>query len=355
MAPSLAFTLSTPFLGTPVSPRPTIHSGNRKSNGIRAARMVLDTPASNTYLQRHAEVVLRDFLTRRSVHTVMYYMMEMHDGPSREFLKRFDSFDEKVKADKFTDGDSYLERMMSTPNQTATVRVGPARFGRTYEFTIQPNRIAKRILQSRIQIAGEWARDLRCIDAENLEIQRLGFEKVLCSNENDLDCKKNLILDTDPFSSDNTPLRWKNYQALKTLTTQHAVARLLPYARDRGSNHEYMYLLQFVNSHGPIGDSEKFLNELMERPLESRTNPVYTIHPRSIALQILELRSAIAHEWIQVMEYIPEEHRMMTMDMLERSMKMSTPEAPGEDIASRNNQMDKGTTTDKEADGQISA
>lgn len=190
-------------------------------------------------------------------------------------------------------------------------------------------------MQSRMQLAAEWARDLRCIDAENLELQRLAFEKMLCATEAELNSKRNLIFDSDPFSNDHTPLRYKNYIALKTLTTQHAVARLLPYTRDRGSNHEYMYLLQFVSSYGAIKDGDEFLRALMDRPLESRTNPVYTIHPRSIALQILELRSAIAAEWIAVMEYIPEEQRLMNRAILERSINVS--EAPGEDFPKRGN------------------
>lgn len=298
----------------------------------RVANAVLDTPAGNTYMQRQAEVSLRDFLTRRAVNTVMYYMAEMHDGPSRDFLRRFDDFEHKVKTDQFQDGEAYLDRMLRAQREKGTMRVGhpSGRFSRTYQFTIEPNRIAKRIIESRLQLAGEWARDLRCIEAENLEIQRLGFEKMLCQDKTELDSKRNLIFECDPFSNDDTPLRYKNYMALKTLTTQHAVARLLPYTRDSGPNHDYMYLLQFVDKHGPIKNGDDFVRSLMDRPLENRTNPAYTIHPRSIGLQILELRLVIAQEWTHVMNFIPEEHKMMTRRMLEKSMKIS--DVHGEDI-----------------------
>lgn len=250
----------------------------------------------------------------------MYYMQEMHDSPSRDFLLKFDDFSAKVKAHKFNDGDAYIDRMLRAPNRKLIVHLGHPRFARKFHFTIEPNRIAKRIMQSRIQLAAEWARDLRCIDIENLELQRMAFERMVCSSDAELNSKRNLVFDSDPFAIDQTPLRYKNYMALKTLTTQHAVARLLPYTRDRGSNHEYMYLLQFVSSYGAIKDGDQFLRALMDRPLESRTNPVHTIHPRAIALQLLELRSVIAAEWIAVMEYIPEEQRLMNRALLERSM-----------------------------------
>lgn len=286
---------------------------------------VLDTPASNTYLQRHAELVLRDFLTRRAVNTVMYYMHELGDGPSHQWLSNFDNFSDKVKKHTFKNGDRFIERMMHTPPAKGSLKIGhpSGRFSRTFHFTIDPRNIAHRIVAVRVQLAGEWARDLRCVDAENLELQRLSFERIVVVSEKELDSKRNLIFDSDPFANDQTPLRFKNYVALKTLITQHAVTRLLPYMRDRGSNHEYMYLLQFVNSYGAIANGDDFMRDLMSRPVELRTNPSYTVVPRSIAAQVLELRSAIAAEWITVMEFVPVEHELNNRSSLERSMEAS--------------------------------
>eukprot|EP00177_Eucheuma_denticulatum_P002669 GFKZ01004796.1.p1 GENE.GFKZ01004796.1~~GFKZ01004796.1.p1 ORF type:complete len:363 (+),score=64.57 GFKZ01004796.1:41-1090(+) len=346
MSPPPAFAPSTTFL--PPALRHRAISPLKPPAPSFTTTAVLDTPASNTYLQRHAEVILRDFLTRRAVNTVMYYMEELRDSPSRDFLNNFDDFASKVKNNKFADGDAYLQKMTAAPTQHCSIRVGHARISRVYDFTIEPSRIAKRIRDSRIQLASEWARDLHCIAAENLEIQRLGFEKMFCKSEAELDSKRNLIFDSDPLASDQTPLRYKNYMALKTLTTQHAVARLLPYARDKGSNHEYMYLLQFVNSWGVMKNGDDFIMALMDRPLERRTNPDYIIHPRSVAAQILELRAVIAEEWIAVMEYFPEEQRLMTMDLLERSMRIS--DAPGEDVKKPGKRGEEGMHADKEGD-----
>jgi len=118
--------------------------------------------------------------------------------------------------------------------------------------------------------------------------------------------------------------------ALKVLITQQAIVRLLPFLRDRGSNHEYMYLLRFVNSHGPLEKGDKFIRTLMECPIETRTNPTHTIQPKAIATQIMELRRVIAQEWITVMECLPEEQLLRAREMLETSMDMST--QLGEDI-----------------------
>lgn len=95
-------------------------------------------------------------------------------------------------------------------------------------------------------------------------------------------------------------------------------------------------------------NGDAFVTALMDRPLESRTNPDYIIHPRSIAAQILELRAIIAEEWIAVMEYFPEEQRLMTMDLLERSMRISDP--PGEDVKKPGKKGEEGMSVDKEGD-----
>lgn len=284
---------------------------------------VLDTPASNTYLQRQSEVVLRDFLTRRAVNTVMYYMHELGDGPSHVWLSRFEDFSRTVSAHLFKDGDGFLARMLRAPSEDCTLKIGhpSGRFSRTFNFSIEPHRIARRIFDVRVHLAREWAQDLRCVEAENLEIQRLSFEKLVARTQAEFDSKRNLIFEADPFAIDQTPLRFKNYVALKTLITQHAVARLLPFLRDEGSNHDYMYLLQFVNSYGPIADGDRFVHDLMSKPVEMRTNPTFEVVPKGIAVQVMEFRAAVADEWIAVMEFVPEEYNLMKRGMLERSME----------------------------------
>lgn len=324
---------TSPFVTLNLTEKPSLSSctilSHRRAklyrNDFNVTKAVLDTPASNTYLQRHAELALRDFLTRRAVSTVLYYMHEFHDGPSHHWLNKFDDFSTKVKSRMFTNGDQFLEKMRRAPNEKGYIKVGhpSGRFSRKFPFVIEPRRIASRIVDVRVQLAGEWAHDLNCIEPENLEIQRLSFERLVTKSETELDSKRNLIFDSDPVANDQTPLRYKNYGALKTLLTQHAVMRLLPYLRDKGSNHEYMYLLQFLGSFGPIGDDVHFIHTLMSRPAESRTNPSFLVVPSSIAAQILEVRLVLAKEWISALQFVPVETKLSTCGMLEKSLEAS--------------------------------
>ncbi|KAI0566719.1 Chaperonin-like RbcX [Gracilaria domingensis] len=259
-------------------------------------------------------------------------MHELGDNITRNWLKSFDDFSGKVEEDRFVDADDYLQRMMRAESESKTVQISHlgGRLVRNYDIVIEPYRIAKRIFAIRKQLAGEWAKDLRCVRMENLEIQRMAVESILCSNEAELQSKRNLIFDSDPFSNDNSPLRYKNYHALKTLTTRHAVSRLLPYIRDCGPNHDYMYLLQFCKAYGSIDDGDDFVKKLMAKPLENRTHPNHLIQPRGLALQILELRWAIAEEWISIMKFIPEEHMLMNRSILERSVMMEVDSERGD-------------------------
>lgn len=303
-----------------------MHSPAQPTSQTQPVVAVLGTPASNTYLQAHAELAVRDFLTRRAVNTVMFYMNELGDGPSHQWLSQFDDFSNKVKLRQFRNGDQFIARMLLAPLKEGTVTIGyPSARGlsRTVSFVIEPRRIAQRVIDVRLHLSTEWASDLRCVDADNLELQRLSFERILVSSEQELDTKRNLTFDSDPMATDQTPLRFQNYIALKTLITQHAVARLLPYIRDHGSNHEYMYLLQFMNWYGAIADGDEFIRDLMARQVEQRSNATFTVVPKSIALQLLELRSAIAAEWISVMEFVPMEHEMNARGALEKLFEVS--------------------------------
>lgn len=347
-----AFVFSSTFVPSATNPFQSNRSPIRPFQKRTLTAAVLDTPAANSYLQQHAEVVLRDFLTRRAVHTVMYYMDEMRDTPTKKWLSSFDNFSKKVRNDQFKDGDGFLHKMMRKQNEKGVYKIQhPSRsyLSRTYHFIIEPNRIAKRIYEVRDHLANEWANDLKCIGEENNEIQRMSFEKMLTSDEKVLASKRNLIFDADPMNSDCTPLRHKNYVALKTLTIQHAVARLLPFIRDQGPNHDYMYLLAFFNSYGPIKDGDTFIRELMARPVETRTHPNHLIQPHNLAVQILETRLAIAKEWIGVMEFIPEERQLLNRSILERSMELS--DNIGEDIPKPKPEIEKKASSD--IDGEL--
>lgn len=323
MATSLGFVpLTAPsFIGKrPFAP------GRTARTPLRAPlTAVLDTPAGNTYMKRVSQEAVKDYLTRRAVRTVLYYQAELAQSPEKNWLEQFDQFSTKDKNGSFVDGDAFLDKMLHSSKVKGFITIGhpKGRFSRKFPFTIDPHRIASSILASRRQLSAEWATDLGCIAAENLEIQRMCFEKLLCADEATLTSKRNLIFDSDPFTSDHTPLRFNNYASLKVLITQHAIGRLQPYLRDT-SNYEYMFLLEFVASYGSLTDGDDFIWKLMESPVQSRANPKCVVRPRAIAMQIMDLRKVIADEWIEVMQQVPDAELSRARDMLEQAAKMSS-------------------------------
>lgn len=338
MSPIPAFVpSSSSFHGTSLRQRPAL-SARRPSKAVSA---VLDTPPSaNPYLQKHSGAIIRDYLTRRAVRTVLYYFMELGDYPSRKWLLNFESFDKIEREDKFRDGDAFLKKMFNAkPYSGFIVQQHPrGYYSRKFPFSISPRRIGDSILASRMQLAAEWEQDLRCVEAYNLEIQRMSFEKMFESDERRLEAKRSLIFDFDAFSSNQTPLRYKNFKSLLVLVTQHAVARLQPFLRDT-SNHDYMYMMQFVSSYGPLKDGDAFVKVLMEEPKQCRTNPEFVIDPRALAMHVMDLRKIIANEWISVMKRVPEEQLSMKRSMLEHAVELSY--APGEDVPNKSSSSGK--------------
>lgn len=279
-------------------------------------------------------------------------MQELRDAPSHNFLRTFDSFEDKVISSDFNEGDAYLDRLQAAPIRTGTFRVGHprSRLSRKCSFTINPPRIALSVLSARKQLAAEWAVDLRCIEEENLEIQRRAMERTTTSDKRELQAKENLIFEIDPFASDNSPLRYRNYVSLKTIITQLAITRLLSYLRDHGSNHDYMWLLQYQRSRKQNLQGDDLVRDIMSRSVEMRTNPEHTIQPRNIALKVLELRGIIAKDWIAVMSCVPEEQMLRAKGRLEKTMEMSA--SLGEDVRKQSSDTDVEASLESEEDGK---
>lgn len=226
-------------------------------------------------------ISVRNFLTRRAVSTVMYYIQKMRDSVTWRWLTNFDGFVHKVDHDCHLDGDRYLDRMMRACNEKGTIQVShmQGRLSTTYKFTIEPYRIATRIFNFSKELASERATDLKYIKMGNSDIQRLAVERLLCTTTQELEFRRNLIFGHESLSTENTPLRYKTYSAIKTLPSRHALSRILPYMPDHAPNYGYMYILQFNSAYGPMNDGDQYVNHLMNRQLEERTYPSHTIHP----------------------------------------------------------------------------
>jgi hypothetical protein len=158
---------------------------------------------------------------------------------------------------------------------------------------------------------------------ENKEIMRMSFERIFENDEKKLNSLRGRVFDFDNFSTDQTPLRFKNYSKLKLLVTQQAISRLEMYLRDT-NNHDYLFFRGFVHSsHQPLVNDEKLLVELARQPTVHRINPDHVIDPMSIARRLMEVRAHIAQEWIGVLQGVPEEHVNWSRVRLEESMSLN--------------------------------
>lgn len=275
-------------------------------------------------MKKMGALAIQDYLTCRAVRTIIFYCEEFNDGPSKNWLLRFDHFEQREKS-LFHNGHQYLMKMLYAPKEHCSVTVGHPRgyFKRQYRFTIDPYRMARRILSAREQLASEWSHDLTLVKGENLSLSRLAFEKMFLGKDGEedsekLERKKGRVYDEATFKN-QSPLRYKSYQNIKVLTTQHATARLLTHLRDC-CNHEYMWLMQFIRSYGPIKNGDDFIQSIMKHEPEIRRNPAFTVVPQSLASQVMSLRVDVAEEWMEVMANVAKDHLDLERSLLEMSV-----------------------------------
>jgi hypothetical protein len=281
-----------------------------------------------SFLQVSAAESIRAFLTRRSVSTLGYYLREFHDSASLTWLNEFlaradqDSFD-----DNGTSG--FISSMLVSPPVTCTMTYGHKNLKRSFKFDIRPMDLAYRLLACRVQLSEEWSHDLACIILENKEILRMSIERMAETDERKLNSVRSRVYDYDNASSEQTPLRYKNYHKLKLLATQHACARLELFLRDT-NNHDYMFFRSYRLRATPIKSDEDFILGLLKLVPVSRINPSHEINPAALAKQLMDMRAHIAEEWIQCMVGIPVDHMKWSRQRLEASMSMNL--TRGEDL-----------------------
>lgn len=289
----------------------------RDPRGCRVVvpKMALEFVGQEDQVEKAAKKAFRDFLTRRAVRTVLYYLREFHDGSTEKWLKKFEDFDREER--HFSDWEGYIMRMFEAKRvEGVEVQAHPkGNFRREFKFTIEPARVARRVLATRLHIASEWKEDLRLLDRENLEINRFHFELSVNPDVN-LDPLKERILDVD-LDDDSSPLRSQSYARIRTLATHYATHRLLQRMKAK-SNHHYMWLSEYLIGHSIGPDSEQFLyNLLCENPLY-RTNPKTYISPPKVAMMIMNCRIAVAEEWITDLDSVEEDQLALQRTVLQR-------------------------------------
>lgn len=326
-------------------------------------RAVLGVPlgpigSNESYSQMVTGAALRSLLTRRAVATVAFYLMEMNDSATRNWMLQFEDFAKRCDENRFEDDGTFLHNMLRAKPVKCTMNIGHprGRFKREYTFEINPMQIAKRILAVRKQLAVEWANDLQCIELENQEIRRMALEKMVNSDEVSLNAVKKNIFDYDNLESNQTPLRFKNYGKLKLYVTQHAISRFEVLLRDN-SNHDYMFFRTFRRRMEPLANDEAFIIALRDQLPTSRINPVHEINPKGLAHALMDLRAEVAKECIEVMQSIDGEQKLEERRRLEMSLSLMT---LGEDDESTRSAVDEkekeeGDTNGVEGEAKSSA
>lgn len=329
-----AFIAPLPLLGT--SRR--FHAANNVLPSGRPARYhspnvtraVLGVPpgpvgSNESYSQMVTGAALRSLLTKRAVATVAYYLMEMNDSPTRNWLLQFEDFAKRCDENRWEDDGTFLHNMLRAKPVKCTMNVGHprGRFKREFKFEIVPMQIAQRILAVRLQLAKEWAHDLQCVALENQEITRMSLERVIHSDEVSLTAAKKNVFDFDNLEANQTPLRFKNYGKLKMYVTQHAISRFELLLRDT-SNHDYMFFRTFRRHMEPLSNDEEFIVGLRNQLPASRINPVHEINPKDLAQMLMDLRVEVAQECISVLKGIEAEQKLDERRRLEVSLSLMT-------------------------------
>eukprot|EP00183_Erythrolobus_madagascarensis_P005618 CAMPEP_0185845130 /NCGR_PEP_ID=MMETSP1354-20130828/1184_1 /TAXON_ID=708628 /ORGANISM="Erythrolobus madagascarensis, Strain CCMP3276" /LENGTH=403 /DNA_ID=CAMNT_0028545025 /DNA_START=104 /DNA_END=1315 /DNA_ORIENTATION=- len=271
-----------------------------------------------------AENALYDFLTKRSVKTLMVYLDEFHDGPSKDWLEKFADF--KQREATFAESDKYLLRMMRTTTQKGTLTVSHPKgyFKRSFPFTIEPRRLAERILAIREQLAAEWQRDLQLIEEENQQLHRIHLELSLNGADTDLNKVRKRIFEHDPFADNDSALCSSNYRQLKAMLTEFASYAFLDKLKHVDS-HSYKWLDSYLSTH-EVGNDEAFLRELWTMPTVSpsssseETDVEGEVRPFDLAGKILSERLKLSKDWSSLLTNAPSANRVLLLECLKESV-----------------------------------
>lgn len=325
-----------------------------RHRNAKVTRAVLGVPldpvgSNESYSQMVTGAALRSLLTKRAVATVAFYLTEMNDSATRNWLLQFEDFSKRCDENRWEDDGTFLHNMLRAKPVKCTMNVGHprGRFKREFTFVINPMQIAQRILAVRTQLASEWAHDLQCVELENKEITRMSLEKLVHTDDVSLTAVKKNIFDYDNLESNQTPLRFKNYGKLKLYVTQHAISRFELLLRDT-SNHDYMFFRTFRRHMEPLTNGEEFIIALSSQPPTTKINPVHEINPKALAQTLMNLRAEVARECIAVMNGIEGEQKLEERRRLEASLSLMT---LGEDVESTLGHDSEEVEKEPESDG----
>ena len=325
---------------------------------------------SHDHVRMHARNegtdIITNLLAQRTVQTQLYYFQDFKNEFSTNWLQNLctkygtpkllihSQFYHAIDAFKNNiEFKTFFQELLRAKDETHEVKVTwgsrptqgspnnpymkPVTEAKTYTDTIHPPQIARQLMSIRECIANEWVSDLRLIEYDNQELQRHHSEEVKHLVDDDerfrMAVRPVEISSEDGGPVSSTPLRFANFDLLKTAVTREAISRLAEELQESVvERHSAEWLQAFVRSHSDhfqggyaatlgtkYGKARAFILEMMAQPvavgMSLGGNPRFN-DPLALADRLLEIRAEVATEWGSQMEQIPNEHLSLMRNRL---------------------------------------
>mmetsp|Transcript_13365 Transcript_13365/g.19261 ORF Transcript_13365/g.19261 Transcript_13365/m.19261 type:complete len:341 (-) Transcript_13365:74-1096(-) len=276
---------------------------------------------------------IEDFLTQRSLQTLLFYLEQCRDVPSFRFLEGFKDHEGIFRYHGFNGlrvhWDEYLTELLREPKRTITVRNPNYRRGgskgnpyvqrhQDVEMTLDPKALGQKLLQVREHLSDEFIADLMLIRDENEELRRRHQHFVL-HDVDTVGVKLYPAKERESVYHANSPFRAGNYDLLKTYSVYLAVHRTLEMMdRDYKQRDSFNWLASFLDANGSKfhGDSgyhvgDEFISAMWDelpRMKKNRGGSVSMIDPDSIVEKILHERLRVADDWTTELMSVPRDN-----------------------------------------------
>lgn len=315
-----------------------------------------DVASPNERVRQYA----RDFLTQRAVQQIIFTSRQLRDETSAKWLDDFTGggLEERhvCNALRFADGNcvstkEYLTALLSAAPESYTIRKPFAgRGGSTktnpyletkyfeYQMDIVPQKLGRRVLEARLQIAKELESDLRYVADENARLWRQFRDAVEHGKDIDivdaLDAPfSSALLDPTAFPGveQGSPYREANYDLALNYTLHCGLVSVMSQlgtSSARVDRRSLEWLQEFAKDRAPrllypprgirrLSDS--FVAGLLSQAPAIAGEAM--LDPMRLCEQILNARlAAVTDDWIPVCAVAAEEHLEIEKGLLEGSI-----------------------------------
>mmetsp|Transcript_4899 Transcript_4899/g.14772 ORF Transcript_4899/g.14772 Transcript_4899/m.14772 type:complete len:361 (+) Transcript_4899:156-1238(+) len=303
---------------------------------------------------------IHDFLTQRSLQTLLFYFDSCRDTTSYKYLEGFLGHEGLYGYHGLyglrVPWRDYFKELVKAPNETIIIRNPNYRRGgskdnpylpprhRDFEMTVEPRQLAKRLLEVRAHVAEEMTSDIALLKDENDELRRHHREMVRNQEDREIIFRMP-AREVESVYHANSPFRGGTYDLLKRFSIYVGVKRVIEKLdREYTTRDAHKWLAKFMEEKGTkfLGDNgynvgELFIEELWaQAPLvrRGRNGAVKVIDPDALVKTILHERLAVANEWIISLMSVPRDHMELQRAVLTNLIQDPTVKhRPDEDAA----------------------